>query len=222
MRKLFILILALGFSAQLSAQNFQFHYDFGEDRDYVTTTFEMFKLDEYGATFWFVDMDYNNRHDGFKSASLSYLEIARYINLPWVEGLSATLQYNDGLVGGFPLGPIWLAGGSYPVSIGNFTINTDLLYRHAYNSDAPDVQLTAVWFHPFLDGKISFAGFLDIWTQDDFVEDGKEFVLLTEPQLWYNFGDHLSLGTELEISKNFLPATDDLELMPTLGMKWQF
>ena len=38
----------------LSAQtNIQLHYDI--EREYNTTTLEMFKVDEYGSTFWFVD-----------------------------------------------------------------------------------------------------------------------------------------------------------------------
>jgi hypothetical protein len=84
----------------------------------------------------------------------------------------------------------------------------------------PDAQLTVTWFKGFLDNKLSFTGFLDIWTQDEAMEDGKEMVLLTEPQLWYSLGKHLSVGGEVELSKNFV--SDDFEIMPTLGFKWNF
>ena len=203
----------------LGAVNLQVHYDFGENREYFTTTIEMFKPDEYGATFFFFDMDYNYPR-GDKSASLAYLEIARYINLP-LDKLSATVQYNDGVAQWGPLGPVWLGGVSYPIDLGFITLNTDILYRHYRNSDAPDAQLTIVWNKKLLNNKLTFMGFFDLWSQDKMMEDEKEAVLLTEPQLWYGLTDHLSVGGEIELSKNFLPS-DDFEVKPTLALKWVF
>ena len=221
--KRFVLIAVTLFMVNSAfGQNLQLHYDLGEDRDYLTTTFEMFKPDDWGATFWFIDMDYDReQEDSHRSMSLSYVEIARYINLPFSENLSFTLQYNDGMIFGFPLGPIWLVGGSYPIDLGFITLQTDLLYRWDYSSDAPDAQVTFVWFKPFMEGKITFMGFLDIWTHDKAMAEGKEFVLLTEPQIWYNVNQHLALGTEFEFSDNFLPS-GEFKVMPTLGVKWTF
>lgn len=211
--------ILLIFPMILCAQNIQLHYDFGEDREYFTTTIEMFKPDEFGATFFFFDLDYNYPK-GDKSASLSYFEIARYIKLP-VNKFSATIQYNDGTALWGPLGPIWLGGVSYPIDLGFVTISTDILFRKARNSEAPDGQLTLVWFKPFLNNKLHFKGFLDLWNRDKFDEDGKDIVFLSEPQLWYNFGKHLAIGGEVELSKNFLPS-NDFEIKPTLGLKWNF
>ena len=48
MRKaIFALMLLVAMSAQAQT-NLQFHYDFGENRNYVTTTLEMFKPDKWG------------------------------------------------------------------------------------------------------------------------------------------------------------------------------
>ncbi len=220
MKRIIISLFLMLITGSLSAQNFQFHYDFSKDRKYVTTTLEMFKPDKYGSTFWFVDMDYNKKHNGYKSVSLSYWEIARYINLP-LDKLTATVQYNDGTVAGAPLGPIWLFGVSYPIDFGFITLNTDLLYRIAYDSNAPDAQLTTVWFKNFFQGKLTFDGFLDFWTQDKSSGNEKQFVLLTEPQIWYNLGEHLSVGSEVEISRNFL-SQKRVEVKPTIAMKWNF
>lgn len=44
----------LPFVAKAQA-DFQLYYDFGSDRQYVSTTFELFKADQYGDTFIFVD-----------------------------------------------------------------------------------------------------------------------------------------------------------------------
>jgi len=228
MRKhLFWILLLL--SATVFGQNLQVHYDFGEDRSYVTSTLEMFRPDNFGATFWFVDIDYNSSSN---SASMAYWEIARYINLPFLKNagglqkLSATIQYNDGLntFGGF--GSVWLVGVSYPIDLKVVTIATDVLYRKAENQGSK-FQLTFVWYKSFLNDKISFTGFFDIWGQDNFDGDddgiNSQIVFMTEPQLWLNLTDHLSIGGELEISRNFIfAAGDKIQAMSTLGIKWNF
>lgn len=228
MKKLLMIIL-LTLSASAFAQNLQLHYDMGTDRKYFTSTFEMFKPDEYGSTFTFVDFDYN--WNGNKSISLAYFEIARYVDLKFVKGLSATVQYNDGVIGNningspssIPLGHIWLAGVSYPVNLGFVTLNTDLLYRKDYNSDGPDAQLTVSWFVPFLDGKLNFTGFMDIWSQKaKFPGAERQFVLLTEPQLWFNVTKHLAIGSEVEISNNFIYNKSSVQVNPTAAVKWNF
>lgn len=219
MKKLF-LFFALIFVTSSFAQNIQLHYDLGKDREYFTTTIEMFKPDEYGATFFFVDFDYNA--PGNKSIALAYFEIARYITIPGAGGLAGTIQYNDGTAPWGPLGHIVLAGASYPIDLGFVTLNTDLLFRKDYLSNGSDAQLTTVWFVPFFDGKLIFTGFLDLWTGEYWYTDGKEVVLLTEPQLWFNIDNHLSIGGEVELSNNFLPLTDGIQVNPTLGLKWNF
>ena len=75
MRKaIFALMLLVAMSAQAQT-NLQFHYDFGKNRNYVTTTLEMFKPDKWGNTFFFVDFDYNMGEKNHPSSA--YMEIAR-------------------------------------------------------------------------------------------------------------------------------------------------
>ena len=210
---LFLLCMAISGSAQ----NLQLHYDYGEGRDFFTTTLEMFKADKLGSTFWFVDMDYNN--PGNKSMSLAYWEIARYFRLPiGNQKISATIQYNDGMAPWGPLHSVWLFGLSYPIDLGIITLNTDILYRQMVTSQAPDFQLTIVWFKPLAE-RFNFMGFLDIWTQD--IAGDETMVFLAEPQLWVVLSPHFSVGGELEISKNFLPF-DEVKYMPTVALKWIF
>lgn len=202
------------------AQNLQLHYDFTKPRRYLTSTIEMFKPDEYGATFFFVDMDYNNK--GNKNVSLAYWEIARYIALPFADKkLSFTLQYNDGMTNNFSFDNVWLAGLSYPIDLGFVTINTDFLVRKEHNHDLGG-QLTFVWFKPFMDGKIEFSGFCDIWTSKHKNATDTKFIFLTEPQIWYNVDKHLAIGGEVEISKNFIFGKDNIQIFPTVALKWNF
>lgn len=231
--KRIILILILFVCSKLFSQNIQLHYDFGKDRKYFTSTVEMFKPDEYGSTFFFIDFDFN--YPGNNSISLAYFEIARYVRV--YKSLSVTLQYNDGVTSvpiekvgtaAVTLNQTWLGGVSFPIDFKFFTLNTDLLYRKTYGSEGPDGQITFTWFVPFVNGKISFTGFMDIWTQDELLRlrstpaDKKEVVFLTEPQIWYNINHHLSFGSEIEISNNFLPFQDEVKVNPTLALKWNF
>ena len=50
-------------------------------------------------------------------------------------------------------------------------------------------------------------------------------VILTEPQFWYNFTPHFSVGSEVEISNNFIYNTYDDQTFfvnPTVALKWNF
>lgn len=216
-----LLLLVLVLTSLSFAQNLQLHYDFGKDRHYFTTTLEMFKPDEYGSTYLFVDMDYNNK--GNKNVSTAYWEIARYVALPVMNNkLSATLQYNDGMTNAFSFDHVWLAGLSYPIDLGFVTLNTDALFRKEHGHDA-GFQLTTVWFKPFLDGKVEFSGFIDFWGSQE-SKDGADmkYVFLTEPQLWYNLNKHLAVGGEVEISNNFIFGENSVQINPTLACKWNF
>lgn len=209
----------------LTGQNLQFHYDFGKandngneiKREYLTTTLEYFKPDKLGSTFLFVDIDFNKTGGG---ASLAYFEIARKFTIHKKSGLSLQIEYNDGTPD--YMKSAWLAGFSYPIKIGKVTIETSLLYKAHAGANKPDAQLTLVWQQLFCKNKLLFKGFLDIWTQDDFSNDDKNLVFLSEPQLWYILNEHFSIGSEIEISKNLFTFDGDFEIMPTLALMWTF
>ena len=216
-RKILSTILII--SSIATAQNLQLHYEASEGRKYLVSTLEMYKPDTYGSTFWFVDMEYDA--PGVKGVSLAYWEVARSFTLP-VKNLSATIQYNDGVASFGSLGQVWLMGVNYYLDLGFIALPVDVLYRAAQGADSPDFQLTTTWFMPFMDGNIEFSGFLDIWSQDEFGSDGKQLVVLAEPQLWYNANEHFSVGSEVEISNNFVFGEDGVQALPTLGLRWNF
>ncbi len=200
-------------------QNLQVHYEASSEREYLVSTLEMFKPDAYGSTFWFIDMEYAT--PGVRSVSLTYFEIARSFNLP-IKNLSATIQYNDGVANFGSLGQTWLLGVNYYLDLGFIALPLDILYRASQGADSPDFQLTTTWFIPILDGNVELSGFMDIWSQDEMGTDGKQIVLLTEPQVWYNANEHFSVGSEVEISNNFVFGSDGLQVLPTLGLRWKF
>ena len=224
MKKALFMLMCF-FVMKAHAQELQLHYDFGKDRQYVTTTFEIFKPDNLGSTFMFTDIDFN-RPDG---ASLVYFEIARKFNIKnkTIDGLNFHIEYNDGFLisdgdapVGIPIQQAALTGIGFPIKIGDFTLHTSYLYKWIKGSNGLDGQFTAVWFQNFANNKITFRGFLDFWSAPKFGDkDKKQGVFITEPQLMYNINKNFSIGTEVEISKNFVPS-GDFTVNPTAMVRW--
>ena len=93
-------------------------------------------------------------------------------------------------------------------------------YTHGFHS----FQLTGVWGLNFANGKGTFSGFIDFWRGEK-VNGHGQLVMLTEPQLWYNVTPHLSVGSEIEMSSNFIYNTfndKSFFINPTLAVKWNF
>lgn len=231
---------ALVSAGAFAQTNLQFFYDFGENRKMVTTTLEMFKSDDWGSTFFFVDYDYadkDTRDLKNYGAQGSYFEIARGLNF-WKDSnlgaLSAHVEFNSGV--GFG-SRNWLFGAEYFMHSADFanTLTLEVLYKTfcGYaDSDLP-IQLTAVWGMNNIFGieGLNFSGFADIWGENvvnynEGFSKSADFVFISEPQLWYNVGKHfgcdnLNVGTEVELSSNFA-GYDGFKARPCLGLKWNF
>lgn len=243
MRKAFILAAAaiFGFTFSAKAQtNLQTFYDAG--RGYATTTFEMFKSDNWGNTFFFIDHYYaskeNREASNARSAiNGSYFEIERALNF-WQDtklgGLSAHLEYDGSTWGN----GVFCVGANYFLHSQDFnnTLTLYLMYEHmnGYGTADVPVKFSAVWGMQDLFGVagLRFNGFIDVWGNNSaFVEaeDGyteTKFSILTEPQIWYNVGQHfgcenLHIGGEIELSYNFA-GHKGFMCNPCIGTKWVF
>lgn len=229
------LAMAQGVKAQTNVQTF---YDFGKDRQYVTTTFEMFKGDKFGDTFFFIDhyfnsTDKNRKVDGASSAiNGSYFEIERGLNF-WqdtdLKDLSAHIEYDGSTWGA----GIWCFGAKYFLHSSDFSKMLTLylmydLHRGYGEADIP-VKFTAVWSLGNLFGVkgLVFKGFADLWGNNNTwgLNDDTKFSFLTEPQLWYNLGKtfdgHLDIGGEVELSYNFA-GNKGFMCNPCAGLRWSF
>lgn len=229
-----IATLALGFTAK--AQNLQTFYDFGKDRNYITTTFEMFKADKFGDTFWFIDHYFTTKDQrdlGLASAiNGSYFEIERGINF-WqdseLKDLSAHIEYDGSTWGA----GIWCFGAKYFLHSEDFanTLSLYLMYDLHVGVGEADIPLkfSAVWGCNDLFGVsgLTFKGFCDLWGNNSYwgENDETKFSFLTEPQLWFNLGsafdNHLDIGTEIELSCNFA-GNKGFMCNPCLGLRWSF
>lgn len=230
--RLFITITLLILLQQVSyGQNLQMHYDLG--RKSVTTTAEMFRADNCGSTFFFIDLDYNPKVTG------AYWEISRELCF-WQESrmswLSVHVEYNgglDNLNGSY--NNAWLGGLTWSGHSDDWskTWSLSAMYKAIPGtidalgrSQVSNFQLTGVWNLDFFNHWISFNGFADFWREVR-PWQGTEFIFMAEPQLWVNLRNikgweniNLSLGTEVELSANFVGK--GFHVMPTVGAKWTF
>ena len=248
MRKQIFILAALFASATAHAQvNIQHHYDLGHtlysselsDRPNMTTTLELFKPDRWGSTFLFADIDYYSR-----GVAGAYWEIAREFSLTKNRQWAAHIEYNGGV--GTPENLSYanryqqcvLLGGAWNWHSGDFrrTFSVQAMYKYYFIGQQPwqrpysGFQLTEVWGLTFAQGLCTFSGFCDLW-YDQKVRGN--WILLSEPQFWFNLNTlrgmkdvNLSLGTEVEISNNFVwndkGRNDHLYVIPTLAAKWTF
>ena len=186
---------------------------------------------------------------------MAYMEIARCLNFwgkTKAKDLSIQVEYNGGLgvysvgteIHGYGINHAALVGLNYCLHTADYKniFNLELLYKYIlddYNKTANKVplQFTFVWgCDDFCTAPgLRFSGFLDIWGQKLSVFDRntgsytdpnqQSFVLISEPQLWYNVGrwfkcPYLHIGTEIEISYNF--TGKGFMCNPCLGIKWCF
>ena len=226
----FAAIAAVAFGLTANAQtNFQTFYDF--NRQCFTTTLEGFHQDKGGNTFFFIDYDYQlKKENGSQSApNGTYFEIARCLNF-WQDtalgGLSLQVEYNGGLgtvgepiIAGYGVNHAFLFGADYFFHSKDFknTLNVKALFKKFKNLDQKvPLQFTAVWGLQDLFGVtgLRFSGFADVWWES-------KCVFLSEPQIWYQFGEHFNLGGEIELSCNFA-GYDGFACRPCIGTKWVF
>ena len=236
MKKLFSLVLTALAACTMQAQDIQLHYDFGRNiytgeeagRQKVTITLEQFKADKWGSWYYFVDVDLS-RH----FTESAYTEISREFNLGKQSPFAAHVEFDGGLSRTMSFQQAALAGLAYNGHTADFskTWSVQLLYKQFFKSyenthSYASAQLTGVWGLNFLNKKLTFSGFIDFWRGEKADNHGC-LVILSEPQLWYNFTEHFSVGTEWEFSNNFIYNTDPESSKtffwnPTVGVKWNF
>jgi len=239
----FLFLLSIMAFSKTMAQNIQLHYDFGSrfydseipTRTDLTTTIEGFHVDNWGSSYYFVDIDINS--NGVKGA---YTEISRDIKLG-KSPFCAHVEYNGGLnhdntvQGGVQYTNAYLGGIDYVWNAKDFTkgLTIQAMYKYIQHNSSPNnFQVTCVWYMNMVDGLLSFSGFADLWREKSL---GSTMKFLSEPQFWVNLNKFksgfcelpISVGTEVEISNNFVMNESDYTankfyMIPTLAVKWTF
>ena len=250
MKRLFTVYVLIGLVMTASAQfNLQFHYDLGRhmnpeseaNRQLFTVTAEFFKADKLGSTFLFIDMDYRGEGPQNNGAIGTYWEMSRDFTFAKIKNtnssFTAHIEYNGGLKNLFSFQQCMLLGPAWQWHSNDFnkTFTFQALYKQFFSGNGfeahPSFQTTAVWGINFAKGLCTFSGFADIWYG---YTPGlnKGLIFLSEPQFWFNIigknrqNDKLSIGTEFELSNNFIwptnGATRTFYFNPTLAVKYTF
>lgn len=242
MKKLFILALVCFAALAVSAQNIQIHYDFGRHinskdlhgRQDVTLTYETFKADNLGSWYYFADLDIDR--DGVRGA---YSEISREFNVG-DKGFAAHMELDGGLSkDGGVFQSAALVGAAWNGHNEDYstTYSIQAMYKQFFGqknyqsgnstNGYASFQITGVWSTNFANNKLTFSGFVDLWRGHKTVTHHGTLVILTEPQLWYNVNKKFSIGTEVEMSNNFLYQTcspyanNKFYVNPTLAVKFK-
>ncbi len=234
MKKLFFTALMTVAVLTANAQDIQLHYDFGRNiytgeeagRAKVTLTVEQFKADKWGSWFYFVDVDLSSHF-----TESAYTEISREFNLGSQSPFAAHIEYDGGLSRNGSFQQAALAGVAWNGHNADFstTYSVQALYKQYFKSydnthSYASAQLTGVWSTTFANKRCTFSGFIDLWRGEKANGHGC-LVILTEPQFWYNVTEHFCIGTEWELSNNFVynadpESTRTFFFNPTLAVKW--
>ena len=253
----FVAAMLLAIVGAKAQTNIQEMYDF--KRGHFTTTLEMFKSDPWGSTFFFNDIYHPTDQ---LTPTGYYTEIARALNF-WQNTALAPISLHVEWNGGQFASNAWLFGVEYFLHNESYT-NTftfELMYKRISGqkdlnalpavarpfdkvSDIP-IQFTFVWGMQNLFGVhgLTFSGFLDVWGEnvnwgltDKLEWDNTKLVILSEPQIWYNIGqhfgcNHLMIGGEVELAYNFaggwhgggdFAKNKGFNVAPCAGIKWAF
>ena len=217
----------------------------GAARQVLTTTVEHWNGDRFGSNFFFIDLDYGGSNAVGKSGIRgAYWEISRELCF-WgdtkLAGLSAHIEYNGGLdrySGSYS--DCWLFGPTYSFHNKDYSFTASLtaMYKVIPGNlkNMHNFQLTGVWNWHFCKDMFLFSGFADFWMENrpwqlgakgDSKGDGTDFIFLSEPQFWFNLHAlkglekfNLSVGTEVELSNNFVGT--GFYAIPTLALKYTF
>ncbi|MCQ2228593.1 MAG: DUF5020 family protein [Bacteroidales bacterium] len=222
-------------------------------RQAVTATFEFLKPDRLGSTFMFIDLDFHGNDTNNNGAMGAYCDLSRDFTVKHVNeanNITAHFQYTGGLnttAGSYQqammIGPAWQWHSMDFSRMFILQVSYKQYFKHLQNEAHPSFQVATIWNINFAQGLFTFNGLAETWYgySPDFVSipgapdpvliPKKKVAFLAEPQFWINVigrerpNDRLSVGTEWEISNNFIypsQGTRSFFINPTLALKYTF
>jgi hypothetical protein len=223
------------------SQDLQLHYDFRHtidpemnSRNFPVLSFEYFKnIDtvETGSFLFKINAQLNGKNSNVGQV---YAQVSQTLRF-WKPKIFLYLNYSGGLgvtsaSFGYYLYNSFSIGMAYPVQWKGAWIATSLSLRiTVFDQPSYDPQLNLYFGKGYLNYKIFIAGSFIFWTQNnnqgnDYTKDfeGKKFVFFGDPQIWFRIVKGFSAGTRINVYYNLLGEGNQLQLYPTLGLKYQF
>jgi hypothetical protein len=223
------------------SQNIQFHYDFRHTtnpdlnpKNFPAFSFEYFKNTDTVGNGSFL-LKINAQLDGTRnntgqvftqiSQSLKFWKPKIYLSLSYSGGLGVTPSSY-----GFYIASSFGVGVSFPFRWNGAWIATALSFRYnAFNRPSYDPQLTFYFGKGFFNYGLFCAGSFVFWTQnknqgneDTRYLKGKKFAFFGDPQLWIKIKNGFSAGSRINVYYHLLTDDDQIQIYPTIGIKYQF
>ncbi|HWK04293.1 MAG TPA: DUF5020 family protein [Puia sp.] len=154
----------------------------------------------------------------------------------WKPKIYLSLQYSGGLGVTEPkqysyyINNTFSAGVDLPFHWKETWFSSVLDYKYVpYTRPSHDFLYTLYWWKGLLHYKLELSGDFSIWTENKDHGDaytanlrGKRFFFFAEPQVWYNIGKKLSLGSKINMYYH-VNTTDNLfQVYPTIAVKCKF
>lgn len=197
----FFLSCFLLFPLHLCSQTFQLHYDFRQSphparnqKNSPTLVFEEWKSEEYGSFDFKTQTDLSD--DGSNIGEL-YVQAQQSLRF-WTPNIFNFVEFSGGIgvvdpeLYGYHIADAYSLGGSYLFFWNGAWSSSAVVYKYsAFRIAGHDVMLSQYWGRNFWDDQITFAGDLEIRTENRNHGDtstsnrtGKQILFYGEPQMW--------------------------------------
>jgi hypothetical protein len=226
-----------------SAQTLQLHYDLRHSiapaqnpHNFPTLYFEYFKNQDSGQSFIKPgSFLFKTQADllGYKNnIGKFYLQVSQSFRC-WKPKIFLSLQYSGGAGITEPkqysyyIVNTFSAGLSYPFQWKGAWLSAVLNYKYVpYARPSHDFLYTFYWWKGLLNYKLELAGDFSIWTENNNHGDeptagltGKRFFFFAEPQLWFNLGKSLAIGSKVNLYYHVNIREDRLQAFPTVAIR---
>ncbi len=232
----FFLIMISG-----QSQNLQLHYDLRHTIDpnlnsmnFPTFTFEYFKNIDTISTGSFLlklQADLNGRDNNLGQV---YTQISQSLKF-WKPKIYISLYYSGGLgvtpsLSGFYIANSLGLGLANPFQWKGAWISTSLSFRiNFFDKCSYDPMATIYFGKGFFNYRIFSGGSFTFWTENrnqgnDYTKGlkGKKFSFFGDPQVWFKIKNGFSAGSRLNVYYHILITENQIQLYPTIGVKYQF
>ncbi len=246
MKNIIITLCALAaMTAALTAgaQNLQLHYDLRHTispatnpKNFPTLYFEFWKMRDSGRHLikpggfllkTEADLQGLNNNIG-----KFFLQVSQSFRA-WTPRIFLQLQYSGG--GGitepkqysYYITNTYQGGAEVPFRWKQAFLTAVLDYKYvSYPKPTSDPIFTLYWYRGFFHHKLEFAGDFSVWTgnrnhgdEPTTGEKGKQGFFFAEPQVWYNAGKGLSIGSKLNCYYHVNIPADSWQAYPTLAAR---
>jgi len=225
------------------SQQLQLHYDVRHTIDpnqnaknFATLYFEYFKSQDSGRAYFKPGSFLLKMQADFVGVQNNmgkfYMQVSQSFRC-WQPKIFLDVQYSGGLGITEPkeysyyINNTLSLGLSYPFKWKNAYLTSQLNFKYVpYKKSSSDFLYTLYWWQGLFNYKAEFSGDFSTWTENKNHGDeitktlhGKSFSFFAEPQFWYNFSNHFSIGTKVNMYYHVNTTKDIFQVYPTVGVK---